>query len=197
VRDKIRALTPKTSQQDLGAVLIRINQIMRGWTNYFKHAVAQRTFSHLQAFTWWRIVQMMRTRHRWRWKDVRRWLTDRNGRWRPITADGIEMFSPAAVPITRYRYRGNNIPQPLGLSCLNHPRQTPWRARCVETRTAGSASGLGKRTGSNPDTAPQVDSTPSRAEMRGSSARLWSQTTPIEHRSDDYSRLSEVTSRLM
>jgi RNA-directed DNA polymerase len=116
VRDKIRALTPKTSQQDLGAVLIRINQIMRGWTNYFKHAVAQRTFSHLQAFTWWRIVHMMRTRHRWRWKDVRRWLTDRNGRWRQITADGIEMFSPAAVPITRYRYRGNNIPNPWALA---------------------------------------------------------------------------------
>lgn len=116
VRDKIRALTPKKSQQDLGAVLIRINQIMRGWTNYFKHAVAQRTFSHLQAFTWWRIVQMMRTRHRWRWKDVRRWLTDRNGRWRPITADGIEIFSPAAVPITRYRYRGNNIPNPWALA---------------------------------------------------------------------------------
>jgi hypothetical protein len=29
----------------------------------------------------------------------------------------------------------------------------------VETRTAGSASGLGKRVGSNPDTAPQADST--------------------------------------
>jgi hypothetical protein len=29
----------------------------------------------------------------------------------------------------------------------------------VETRTAGSASGLGKRTRSNPDTAPQADST--------------------------------------
>ena len=29
----------------------------------------------------------------------------------------------------------------------------------METRTAGSASGLGKRTRSNPDTAPQVDST--------------------------------------
>jgi len=29
----------------------------------------------------------------------------------------------------------------------------------VETRTAGSASGLGKRIGSNPDTAPQADST--------------------------------------
>jgi hypothetical protein len=29
----------------------------------------------------------------------------------------------------------------------------------VETRTAGSATGLGKRTRSNPDTAPQADST--------------------------------------
>jgi integrase len=38
-------------------------------------------------------------------------------------------------------------------------RQTPWRARCRETGTAGSASGLGKRTGSNPGTAPQADST--------------------------------------
>jgi RNA-directed DNA polymerase len=45
---KIRALTPRTSQQDLRAVLIRINQITRGWTNYFKHAIAKRTFSNLQ-----------------------------------------------------------------------------------------------------------------------------------------------------
>ena len=39
-------------------------------------------------------LQMMRTRHRWRWKDVRRWLTDHTGRWRPITADGIEKPMP-------------------------------------------------------------------------------------------------------
>ena len=34
--------------------------------------------------------------------------------------------------------------------------QTPWRARCVERRTAGSARGPGKRTGSNPSTAPRA-----------------------------------------
>ena len=112
VKAKIRALTPRTSQQDLRAVLIRINQITRGWANYFKHAVAKRTFSHLQHHTWWRIVRMMRTRHRWRWKDVRRWLTDHTGRWQPISADGIELFNPEAIPITRYRYRGNKIPNP-------------------------------------------------------------------------------------
>jgi RNA-directed DNA polymerase len=112
VKAKIRALTPRTSQQDLRAVLIRINQITRGWANYFKHAIAKRTFSQLQHYTWWRIVRMMRTRHRWRWKDVRRWLTDPTGRWRTISADGIELFNPEAIPIIRYRYRGKQIPNP-------------------------------------------------------------------------------------
>jgi len=112
VKAKIRALTPRTSQQDLRAVLIRINQITRGWANYFKHAIAQRTFSKLQHYTWWRIVRMMRTRHRWKWKDVRRWLTDHTGRWHPISADGIELFNPETIPIIRYRYRGQQIPNP-------------------------------------------------------------------------------------
>ena len=112
VKAKIRALTPRTSQRELRALLIRINQITRGWTNYFKHAIAQRTFSKLQHHTWWRIVRMMRTRHRWKWTDVRRWLTDHTGRWHPISADGIDLFNPETIPITRYRYRGNQIPKP-------------------------------------------------------------------------------------
>ena len=43
LKDKIRALTNRTSQQDPGTVLIRLNQIMRGWANYFKHAVSEHT----------------------------------------------------------------------------------------------------------------------------------------------------------
>jgi len=112
VKAKIRALTRRKSQQDPRSVLIRLNQITRGWTNYFKHAIAKRTFSKLQHHTWWRIVRMMRTRHRWKWRDVRRWLTDPTGRWHPISADGIELFNPEAIPIIRYRYRGNQIPNP-------------------------------------------------------------------------------------
>jgi RNA-directed DNA polymerase len=112
VKAKIRALTRRTSQQPLGATLERINQILRGWTHYFKHAVASRTFDHLRQFVWWRIVRMMLTRHRWSWQDIRRWLTDPTGRWHPISADGITLFNPASVPIRRYRYRGNAIPVP-------------------------------------------------------------------------------------
>lgn len=55
---------------------------------------------------------MVRVRRRWRWKDVRRWLVSPTGAWRPIAADGIELLNMATVPVTRYRYRGNTIPNP-------------------------------------------------------------------------------------
>lgn len=112
VKTNIRALTRRTSQQPPGATLDRINQILRDWTAYFRHAIAQHTFDHLENFVWWRLVNWQRIRHRWNWTDVRRWRTDPTGRWHPISADGITLFNPAAVPIRRYRYRGNTIPTP-------------------------------------------------------------------------------------
>jgi RNA-directed DNA polymerase len=115
LKAKIRALTHRTSQQDLRDVLIRLNQIMRGWANYFKHAVAKRTFSSLSQFAWQRVMVMMRHRHRWRWKDVRGWLTDHTGRWKRPAADGIELFDMAKIPVARYRYRGQKIPTPWTL----------------------------------------------------------------------------------
>jgi len=115
LKAKIRALTNRTSQQNPRAVLIRLNQIMRGWANYFKHAVAKHTFHALAHFVWWRVVRWLRTLHRWKWKDVRRRFTTPDGRWKPITVDGIELFNLETVPVTRYRWRGNTIPNPWTL----------------------------------------------------------------------------------
>jgi RNA-directed DNA polymerase len=115
LKAKIRALTCRTSQQDLGYVLIRLNSIMHGWASYFRHAVAKNTFSMLDNFTWWRIIRMLRQRHHWRWKDVRRRFTTPAGRWLPITAGEIELRQISAIPVTRYRYRGSQIPNPYGL----------------------------------------------------------------------------------
>jgi len=61
---KIRALTPRTSQLDLEHMLTRLNQVMHGWANYFRHAVAKRAFAILDHFAWWRVIRMLRTRHR-------------------------------------------------------------------------------------------------------------------------------------
>ena len=112
LKAKIRALTSRTSQQDLRPVLIRLNQIMRGWASYFKHAVCKHTLGSLAHFAWWRVVRWLRTLHRWRWKDVRRAFTSPQGRWKPITVGGIELFNLETVPVTRYRYRDSKIPRP-------------------------------------------------------------------------------------
>jgi RNA-directed DNA polymerase len=112
VKAKIRALTHRTSQQDLEYVLTSINMVLRGWASYFKHAIAQRVFDMLDNFTWRRVIRMLRERHRWRWKDVRRRFTTPTGRWLPVTAGEIELKRIAAIPIIRYRYRGSKIPSP-------------------------------------------------------------------------------------
>jgi len=112
VKAKIRALTRRTSQQDLGYVLTRLNQIMHGWANYFRHAVAKNVFDMLDNLAWWRVIRMLQTRHRWRWKDVRRQFTGPTGRWLPITAGEIALRPIAAIPVTRCRYRGTKIPNP-------------------------------------------------------------------------------------
>ncbi|WP_416332913.1 group II intron reverse transcriptase/maturase [Amycolatopsis echigonensis] len=109
LKARIRALTRRTSQQDLRAVLIRINRITRGWAEYFRHAVAKHTFDRIAYFIWWRIVRWVKTKRRWRWKDVHRWLRTPTG-WRPIAVDGIELRNIAATPVTRYRRR--SIPSP-------------------------------------------------------------------------------------
>jgi RNA-directed DNA polymerase len=112
VKAKIRALTRRTSQLDLGYVLTRLNQVMHGWANYFRHAVAKNVFAMLDNFAWWRVIRMLQVRHHWRWKDVRQQFTTLTGRWLPITAGEIELRPIAAVPVTRYRYRGTKIPVP-------------------------------------------------------------------------------------
>jgi len=112
LKAKIRALTHRTSQLDLEYVLTRLNQVMHGWANYFRHAVAKNAFAMLDNFAWWRVISMLMVRHHWRWKDVRHRFTDPSGRWLPVTAGNAELRHIAAIPVTRYRYRGSQIPNP-------------------------------------------------------------------------------------
>ena len=84
----------------------------QGWANYFRHAVAKNMFAMLDNFAWWRVIRMLQVRHHWSWKDVRRHFTVLSGRWLPITAGKVEMRRIAAIPVTRYRYRGTKIPSP-------------------------------------------------------------------------------------
>lgn len=113
VKAKIRALAHRISRAGMGAVIGRVNQILRGWTNYFRYAVCKHALDRLRHFVDWGIIRWLRKRHRWKWKGFRRRFTTPTGRWLPIAADGVEVFNPASVAVTRYRYRGNKIPDPF------------------------------------------------------------------------------------
>ena len=84
--------------------------------NYFRHAVGKHTFSTLAHFAWWRVARWLMALHHWKWNDFRRRSTGPAGRWQPLSADGKDLFNLEAVPVTRYRYRGN-IPTPWALLC--------------------------------------------------------------------------------
>ncbi|MFG2395348.1 group II intron reverse transcriptase/maturase [Streptomyces lavendulae] len=112
IKAKIRSLTHRTSQQDLVVVLINLNRATQGWAHYFRHAVAKHVFTKVDDIIWWRLVRLLRERHRWNWRDFRRRFTTPSGRWLPIAAGEIKLRKISAIPVTRYRYRGNKIPNP-------------------------------------------------------------------------------------
>jgi RNA-directed DNA polymerase len=107
--DKVRTLTRRAKHRTLADLLRRLNPVLRGWCNYFRHGVSARTFGYLDHYAFWRIVGWLRKRHvRLNMHTlVRRFLPG----WK-IRAGNIEMFRPTQVAIIRYRYRGTRIPTP-------------------------------------------------------------------------------------
>ncbi len=96
VVDKVRTLTRRAKHRTLADLLRRLNPVLWGWCNYFRHGVSSRTFSYVDHHAFWRVITL-----------VRRFLPG----WE-IRAGRIEMFRPRALAIERYRYRGAKIPTP-------------------------------------------------------------------------------------
>lgn len=107
--DKVRRLTRRALHRTLAALLRRLNPVLRGWCNYFRHGVSSRTFRYVDRFAFWHIFGWLRKRHpRLNLHTlVRRFLPD----W-TIRDGGIALLRPSAIAITRYRFRGKRIPTP-------------------------------------------------------------------------------------
>jgi RNA-directed DNA polymerase len=107
VKSKVRALTTRSTQNmSLKVLLLRLNPVLRGWTNYFCHGVSKRTFSYLSAFTWRRVLIWLRGKHA---RRNMRWLRSRYYKdWWP-TEGRYSLFNPDKVKVTRFRYRGKTI----------------------------------------------------------------------------------------
>jgi len=106
---RIRTLTRRTSHPTLAAMLRQLNPVLLGWCTYFRHGVSKATFHYLDQYTWHRVVRWIRKRHnKTKWDLLwRRFLPNR----RPAE-DGVVLFQPQTVTVSRYRYRAANIPSP-------------------------------------------------------------------------------------
>jgi RNA-directed DNA polymerase len=124
VMAKIKTITRQGTNQPLAELLRQINAVLRGWTNYFRHGVSKATFQYLHQYTWERIIGWLRRKYRkLNWKQLRRRHLPR---WWPTDGE-VTLFDASAVPITRYRYRGTQIPSPW----------TPAPARKPQRHTVG------------------------------------------------------------
>lgn len=111
VKRKVKAISRQGTNKPLGDLLRQLNPVLRGWTTYFRHGVSAATFGYLRHYTWTRVVTWLRHKHRRAgWKQLRRRYLTGVGLW--PEQDGMMLFNPAAVKITRYRYRRDHIPSP-------------------------------------------------------------------------------------
>lgn len=109
VKAKVKAITTGATNQPLSVTLRRVNSVLRGWTNYFRHGSSKATFRYLHQYVWRRVICWLRRKHpRASWKHLRRLHLPG---WWPTDGD-VVLFDPATVAVTRYRYRGNKIPTP-------------------------------------------------------------------------------------
>ncbi|GAA2714952.1 group II intron reverse transcriptase/maturase [Micromonospora olivasterospora] len=109
--DKVRTWCRELdTNQPLDALLLQLNRQLRGWCAYFRPGVSHAAFHYLSHYTWARVIGWLRRKHpKTNWKDLRRRYCD--GRWWPHGQER-ELFDPAKVRTTRYRYRGTAIPTP-------------------------------------------------------------------------------------
>src|SRR5256886_2289987 len=94
--------------------LIRgLNRSRARWANYFRHGVSKAVFGAVDSHAWLRLMRWIRRKyegkHRLGMKELRNRFCDQG--WR-FAWNGVAFTGASSVAVTRYRYRGNNIPTP-------------------------------------------------------------------------------------
>jgi hypothetical protein len=84
-------------------------QIMRGWTTYIKHAVCKHHVESLESLAC-HAVPLPDAAAPLEGMYIRRHLTGRHGRWRKLSAYGIELFNIARCRSPGIDTRGSKVP---------------------------------------------------------------------------------------
>ena len=123
IMHRIKTLTDRsTLNLSLDQLIHALNPILRGWTNYHRHNASKRCFAYHSHYLWWRVIRWLRKKYpRLTWKQLRRRCWGRH--W--TSREGTRLAWPAEVPVTRYRYRGHQIPSPWAATTGTGRATTP------------------------------------------------------------------------
>jgi RNA-directed DNA polymerase len=109
IKRKIKAVTKRITHQDADRLFRQLGTMTRGWAQYFRHGSSSKAYQHLQHYLWWRVWEWLKNKHP---RTSRRWIAHRYyKRWWP-EYNGVALWQPSTMTITRYRYRGTRIPTP-------------------------------------------------------------------------------------
>jgi len=114
IKDKVKAKTYRsTRHMGLDELITSLNRSLAGWANYFRYGVSKAVFGTVDHHAWGRLMRWTRRkyegRHRLGMPEMKRRFCDKGWRF----AQGKVVFTGASsVTVTRYRYRGSNIPTP-------------------------------------------------------------------------------------
>jgi len=90
-----------------------VNQVTGGWANHFRYGVSKATFGAVDHHAWNRLMRWIRAKYAGKsklsMKQMRRRFCDVG--WR-FAHNGVVFTGASSVKVTRYRYRGSNIPTP-------------------------------------------------------------------------------------
>jgi RNA-directed DNA polymerase len=114
IKDKVKAKTYRsTRHMTLDELIISLNQTLAGWATYFRHGVSKDVFDAVDSHAWGRIMRWIRAKYKGKnrisLKEIRRRFCDKG--WR-FAYNGVVFTGASSVAVTRYRYRGGNIPTP-------------------------------------------------------------------------------------
>ncbi|MFV0343371.1 MAG: group II intron reverse transcriptase/maturase [Anaerocolumna sp.] len=90
-----------STQSDL---IRRLNQVIRGWTNYHKHVVSSKIFSGINNSLYYLLQQWAKHRHpnKNKWWRLNRYWHERNGQRWVFTTDDYSLINLKRIKIVRY-----------------------------------------------------------------------------------------------
>jgi RNA-directed DNA polymerase len=113
VKEKVRGILKTGTSLTQDALIRRLNPVIRGWGNYYRHVVSKKVFSDIDHAIWSLTWNWAKQRHP---QKGRTWLKDRyyahkDGRDWVFTDGSITLFRMASIPIRRHvKIRGDANP---------------------------------------------------------------------------------------